>query len=166
MWCLIIRIPSIIFLWLKWSWNNYGKQILHVRTIEVSNKLQTFWYHKALCRKLTLHAGYLFMLLLSSADFFKINFFNINFFQKIISMNTIRVSNGLDPEQDRQKCWSLLGSKLFTKVISRRQMTPLAWKEFKNMAIMPSFFLSFTVHRKKNARFTWRCWINLRPGKI
>ena len=36
------------------------------------------------------------MLLLSSADFFKISFFSKNHFR-----NTIRVSKGLEPDQDR-----------------------------------------------------------------
>ena len=56
------------------------------------------------------------MLLLSFADFFKINF-------KKKIMNTIRVSKGLDPDQDRHS-----ESKLFEKVISRRQKS-LARKE-------------------------------------
>ena len=44
----------------------------------------------------SLHAGYLSMLLLLSADFFsKLTFSNIYF------RNTIKVSNGSDPDQDR-----------------------------------------------------------------
>ena len=44
-----------------------------------------------------MHAGYFFMLLLSSADFFS----KIFFFQKNSFRNNIRVSNGLDSDQDR-----------------------------------------------------------------
>ena len=52
---------------------------------------------------------------LPSADFvFKINFFD-KFFQ-----NTIRVSNSLDPDQARHFV-GRSGSKLFAKVISRRE---------------------------------------------
>ena len=50
------------------------------------------------------------MLLLSSADIFKIKVFKKKYFR-----NTIRVSNGLDSVDPD------LGPKLFAKVISRRQ---------------------------------------------
>ena len=60
-----------------------------------------------------LHAGKVFMLLLSSADFF----LKLTFSKKTFR-NTIRVSNGLDLDQDRQN----VGSKLFAKVISRKQV--------------------------------------------
>ena len=50
-------------------------------------------------------------------------FFKINFFQKSSFRNTIRVSNGLDPDQDRNSA----------KVISRWQKLPLAMKELKNV---------------------------------
>ena len=49
--------------------------------------------------------GYSFMFLLVAADYLKV-------FKK-----SIRVSNGLDPDQDRRR--SLSGAKLFAKVISR-----------------------------------------------
>ena len=51
-------------------------------------------------------------------------FFKINFFD----MNTIRALIGLDPYQDRRSVvrWNLSGSKLFAKVISRQQNSPLA----------------------------------------
>ena len=38
--------------------------------------------------------------------------------------NTIRVSNGLDPDQDRQNVHPDLGPKMFAKFISRQQITP------------------------------------------
>ena len=54
----------------------------------------------------TLHmGGYSFMLLLMAADSSK------------VLKKSIRVSNGLDPDQDR--CRSLSGAKLFAKAISR-----------------------------------------------
>ena len=43
----------------------------------------------------SLHAGYFFMLLLSSADFSKLTFSKNSF------RNTIKVSKGLDPDQNR-----------------------------------------------------------------
>ena len=46
----------------------------------------------------SLYAGYFFMLLLPSADFFKINFFKKN-----------RVSNSLDPDKDRHFVGPYLG---------------------------------------------------------
>ena len=49
--------------------------------------------------------GYSFMLLLMAADSSK------------VLKKSIRVSNGLDPDQDR--CRSLSGAKLFAKAISR-----------------------------------------------
>ena len=64
----------------------------------------------------SLHARYFFMLLLSSTDFSKLTFSAISF------RNTIGVSNGLEP-------FSLTGSKLFAKVISRQQKLLLAWKQ-------------------------------------
>ena len=58
-------------------------------------------------------------------------------FSKISFRNTISVSNGLDPDQDRDSvcpdlglfCLSWSGSKLFTKVISRLLKSPLVRKE-------------------------------------
>ena len=44
------------------------------------------------------------MLLLSSADFSKFTFLKRNVFR-----NTVRVSNGLDPDQDRHSAGSDLG---------------------------------------------------------
>ena len=54
------------------------------------------------------------MLLLSSADFFK-----IDLFLKYSSYDTFRVLNGLGLDQDRQNFGPYFGSKLFAKVISR-----------------------------------------------
>ena len=54
-------------------------------------------------------------------------FSKLSFKKKI--RNTIRVSDNLDPEQDRHRSWS--GSKLFAKVISRWQKSPLARKELR-----------------------------------
>ena len=68
-----------------------------------------------------------FHLLLSSVDFIKIKCFK-NFFR-----HSIRVSNGLDPDQDRH----LVGPDLdpnrfkFSKIISRQQKSSLAKKELK-----------------------------------
>ena len=59
------------------------------------------------------------MLLLSSADIFIINF--LNFFFK----NSIRVSNGLDPDQEGHNVGPDLGPILFSKVISRQQKSLL-----------------------------------------
>ena len=50
------------------------------------------------------------MRLLSSAHFFKINFFKNSF------RNTIRVSNGLDPDQDRQNVGPDLGPKCLQRL--------------------------------------------------
>ena len=46
--------------------------------------------------------GNFFILLLSSADFF----FKVDFFKEIFLRNSVRVSNGLDPDWDL--CWSFL----------------------------------------------------------
>ena len=65
------------------------------------------------------------MLLLLSADFSK-----INFFQKKSFKNTILVSNGLDPNQDRRFVGSYLDPNcLQNLVISRRQKSSLARTE-------------------------------------
>ena len=44
------------------------------------------------------------------------------------------MSNGLDPDQDRHSVYSDHGSKLFSKVISRRQKLLLAGKDFVTAA--------------------------------
>ena len=66
---------------------------------EKSIKLENFRLLQIIADALrvnSLHAEYFFILLLSSADFyFKMSFSNIVF------RNTSRVSNGLDPKQDR-----------------------------------------------------------------
>ena len=67
-------------------------------------------YFNAICENkihaklvLTLCMLGIVMLLMSSADIFKINFFKKSF------RNTIRVSNGLDPDQDRRSVGPDLG---------------------------------------------------------
>ena len=62
-----------------------------------------------------LHARELFMFLFSSADF--------------LPRTTIRVSNSLNPDQDRHSIDLHLGSNCLQKAISRRQNYPLACKE-------------------------------------
>ena len=52
------------------------------------------------------------MLVLSSADFF----FKINFFKKSFFGNTIRVSNYLDPDQDRRSVGPDLGTNCLQKL--------------------------------------------------
>ena len=53
------------------------------------------------------------------------NFFSELFFSK----HSCRVSNTLDPDQDRHNLGPDLDPKLFVTVISRRQKSPLAGKE-------------------------------------
>ena len=56
------------------------------------------------------------MLLLSSADFFQ----NLLFLQKILSRkNTIRVSNSLDPDQDRHFVGPDLGSTCLQRLSAK-----------------------------------------------
>ena len=62
------------------------------------------------------------MLFLSSAGFSKINILKLSF------RNTIRVLNGLDPDQDHH----CLGH-LFAKIISKQQKPPLARKELNSL---------------------------------
>ena len=66
------------------------------------------------------------MLLLLSADFFSKLAFSNNSFK-----NTIRMSNGLDPDQDKVQS-VLIAVQIVAKVISRRQKSPLARKELYN----------------------------------
>ena len=71
-----------------------------------------------------LHARELLIFLFSSADFL----------QNKVSKNkpprtTIRVSNSLDPDQDRHSVGLHLGSNYLQKAIGRRQNYPLACKE-------------------------------------
>ena len=81
------------------------------------------------------------MLLLWTVDFFQINFCkkifqkhylqtNLHYFNsshaQSFSTRFIRVLNSLDPDQDRCNVGPDLGPKLFAKVSSRRQKSPLA----------------------------------------
>ena len=73
---------------------------------------------------------------LSSVDFFLIDFFKKKKKKKKKNSfwNTIRVSNSLDPD----------GSKVFAKVISRRQKLPLAGKE---LMVQPIFCQESSLER-------------------
>ena len=71
-----------------------------------------------------LHARELFMFLFSYADFLQ----NLVFKNKP-PRTTIRVSNSLDPDQDRHSVDLHLGSNCLQKAIGRRQNYPLACKE-------------------------------------
>ena len=67
-----------------------------------------------------MHAGYLFMTLLF-ADFF----LNFNFlFQKVGFRSIIRVSNGLDPDQDQHSVGPDLDPKCLRRVTSRQEKSP------------------------------------------
>ena len=50
--------------------------------------------------------------------------------------NTIRVSNSLDPDQTQHFCWAWSGSKLFAKVISRQQISPLVCKALNRKQLL------------------------------
>ena len=71
-----------------------------------------------------LHARELFMFLFSSADFLR----NLVFINKP-PRTTIRVSNSLDPDQDRHSVGLHLGSNCLQKAIGRQLNYPLACKE-------------------------------------
>ena len=71
--------------------------------------------------KVELHAGLLCMLFLSSAD----TFFEVSFFQKFFQEYYQSIKQ-FGSRSGQMFCRSLSGSKLFSKVISRRQKMPLA----------------------------------------
>ena len=71
-----------------------------------------------------LHARELFMFLFSSADFLQNQVLKIK-----PPRTTIRVSNSLDPDQDRHSVGLHLGSNCLQKAIGRRQNYPPACKE-------------------------------------
>ena len=73
-----------------------------------------------------LHAAKYFMLMLSSADFF----FKFNSFKRSFR-NSIGMSNGLDPDQDRHVVGPDLGPNCLQRLslISRQQKLPLSKKE-------------------------------------
>ena len=71
----------------------------------------------------SLHSGYFYVLLLSSGDFYKIYVFKIFFHEH----NQSVIQFGSRSEQ--LLCPFGSGSKLFAKVILRRQESPLARKE-------------------------------------
>ena len=58
-----------------------------------------------------------------------LTFFKIKFFKNKPPRTTIRVSNSLDPDQDRDFVGLHLGSNCLQKAIGRRQNYPLACKE-------------------------------------
>ena len=68
------------------------------------------------------------MFLFSSADFLQNQVFN----NKPLRF-TIRVSNSLNPDQDRHSVGLHLGSNCLQKAIGRRQNYPLACKELKQV---------------------------------
>ena len=72
-----------------------------------------------------LHAREFFMFLFSSTDFLK-NYF---FLKNKPHRATIRVSNSLDPDQDRHSVGVHLGSNCLQQAIVSRQSYPLACKE-------------------------------------
>ena len=71
-----------------------------------------------------LHARELFMFSFLSADFLQ-----NQVFKNKPPRTTIRVSNSLDPDQDRHSVGLQLGSNCLQKAIGRRQNSPLACKE-------------------------------------
>ena len=71
-----------------------------------------------------LHARELFMFLFSSADFLQNQAFNNK-----PPRTTIRMSNSLDPDQDRHSVGLHLGSNCLQKAFGRQQNYPLACKE-------------------------------------
>ena len=64
--------------------------------------------------------GNFFMLVLSSADFFKINFFQKKHFQKRYQ----------SVKQFGSSLSVLIGSNLFAREVNRQQKLPLTWKKF------------------------------------
>ena len=74
----------------------------------------------------SLHAGLLFMILLSFADFFSKSTFSKTSFRKNIGLPI-----GLDPDQDRLFVGPDLGPNCFGNVISRGHKSLLAKKELK-----------------------------------
>ena len=73
-----------------------------------------------------LHGGYFLWLLLSTADLFQ-NYFFIEFFHR----NTIRMSNGLDPDQDPQNVGADLSPNCLQRLSADDKKSPLVWKELK-----------------------------------
>ena len=60
-----------------------------------------------------------------------LNSFSKSTFSKNSFRNTIRMSNGLDPDQDRHSVGPDLGPNCFANVVSRRQKSLLARIELK-----------------------------------
>ena len=56
--------------------------------------------------------------------------------------NTIGASNGLDADQDQRFLSALSGSKLFTKIIRRRQKSPLEDEEL-TLCLLGNFLCFF-----------------------
>ena len=75
-----------------------------------------------------MHPRKFFMILLSPADFFKIYYFKDSF------RNTIRVSNSLDPDQDRQNP----GPDLETVCKGHQETIKMATNKKKKMIIFLS----------------------------
>ena len=69
-----------------------------------------------------------------------LTFFIINFSKKSLT-NTIRVTNTLNPDQDRWNVGLDLDPKLISKVISRPQKLPLARKKLNGLFVTPSVHL-------------------------
>ena len=79
------------------------------------------------------------MLVLSSADFFKINFFK-NFFQEL---NSISMSNSLDPDQNRQPVGPDLGPNCLQRLSAERKER--VESNNKNLLLFVCFILYIPV---------------------
>ena len=66
-------------------------------------------------------------------------------FQKLLSETLSECQKGLDPDQD---CQSWFESKLFTKVMSRQQRSPIARKELRICGSIPDILSEVAGHHK------------------
>ena len=99
--------------------NKSGADQMLIRTLTSLNVINIASHHVALIKD-SLHDEWFFMLLLSSADFFKINIFK-NVFQ--LYHQTVK-QFGSRPGPTLCRSWS--GPKLFARIVSMWQKSPLA----------------------------------------
>ena len=154
-------------MWQKATVNKIKIAKIHVKTANILKRwclyVRFFFTYLFACWVI-LHA------FLSSVDLF---FSKIHFFKKKSFRNTIRVSKEFGSRSGPTFCRAWSGSKLFAKVISRWQKSPIVGKEL--MARQPCGSFSVVSHNKGEKIDSlcfctdinsWKCWICDESWKI
>ena len=102
-----------------------------------------------------------------------LTFFKLKVFLNKPPRTTIRVSNSLDPDQDRHSIGLHLGSNCLQKAIGRRQNYPLACKELQqvntiafNILSHKGIYMHHVYHTYKDTLNTFNMLCPLNKAKV